>query len=257
MKIAKKNGDKIELVSFANYSNDNKSCNKMIIFLHGYGSNGNDLINLSYEMRDSVEECVFLSPNAPYAWEGMGDFSFNCNSFQWFSLLDRDPKRLIKESYDAIEIIKDYIDTQARHFSINYSDITLVGFSQGGFLALQVAISLDQDIAGVVSYSGGILSNSFKVQSKPRDILIIHGDSDDVVPLTMSLEADLFFRKNNIPSTLMIFNGMGHTINTSCIRSTKHFLHSLYNQEFYNNLRFDPEEVSVEKILESFQLNNQ
>ena len=78
--------------------------NKMVIFLHGLGSDGNDLINLSEDIASVIPESIFLSPNAPFAYENYH------NGYQWFSLSDRSPDKLFQRIKEALPILQNYID---------------------------------------------------------------------------------------------------------------------------------------------------
>ena len=104
---------------------------KLVIFLHGLGSDGNDLIGLARMM--DLPDTQFVSPNAPFACD-MAPYGY-----QWFSLLDRDPARMLREVQIAAPILNHYIDHQAARFGLAAADIALAGFSQGSMMSLYTA----------------------------------------------------------------------------------------------------------------------
>lgn len=151
------------------------SVKKLVIFLHGYGSNGDDLMGLAPMMEDALPDVQFLSPNA-IAPCGMGG-----GGYEWFQLVDRSPEARLKGTLEAAPKLDAYITAQRDRFGLSDGDIALVGFSQGTMMALHVAPRRAQALAGVVGFSGMLSGGVEGIRSQPP-ISLIHGEWDDVVP---------------------------------------------------------------------------
>ena len=153
----------------------NGAAKQLVIFLHGYGSNGDDLIGLAPLMRDGLPDAHFLSPNAP-APCGMGGWGF-----EWFPLVDRRMEVMKAGAESAAPILDAYIDAQRARFGLTDADIALVGFSQGTMMSLQVGPRRKAALAGIVGFSGAMVGAANDIVSRPP-VCLIHGDADDVVP---------------------------------------------------------------------------
>lgn len=151
------------------------SVKQLVIFLHGYGSNGDDLIGLAPLMRDALPDAQFLSPNAPTPC-GMGG-----PGFEWFQLMDRSAPARLAGTQAAAPVLDAYITAQCERFGLAERDIALVGFSQGTMMALHVAPRRERALAGVVGFSGMLAGGVDGIRAKPP-ICLIHGAYDDVVP---------------------------------------------------------------------------
>lgn len=148
---------------------------KLVIFLHGYGADGHDLIDLAAHWEPNLTGTEFLSPHAPFPCE---ESPFGR---QWFSLRNRDPGALEKGLETALPLLNAFLDTALKERNLSDKDLCLVGFSQGTMMALSCAISRPQACAGVLGYSGAFLSSANQNVVKPP-IYLIHGKEDSVVP---------------------------------------------------------------------------
>ncbi|MFT5703899.1 MAG: phospholipase/carboxylesterase [Rickettsiales bacterium] len=197
---------------------------KLIVFLHGYGSSGKDLIALARDFGHDVPDAHFVSPNAPFDLEGS-----IYGGYQWFSLANRDPQIIYPQILEANKILDAFLDQQLERFKLTYSDLILVGFSQGAMMANYNALKNPIKINGVISYSGRIILPSLlgeKMTSKPR-ICLIHGKNDDVVPFDCFLEAKEILEKEQIPFEFHALEGLGHGIDHHGLRIGKNFLLNL------------------------------
>ena len=151
----------------------------MVIFLHGYGSNGDDLLSIGDEWESGLPDTVFLSPNAP------DDCDESPMGYQWFSIraIDRDMFERERQIHAAVPKLDDFIDEQLARWEVDISNLVVVGFSQGAMMAMYTMPRREKACAGVIGYSG-MLIDAKGLQDpsvvKPR-VLAIHGDSDDVV----------------------------------------------------------------------------
>lgn len=152
---------------------------QLIIFMHGVGANGADLLNLGEFMAKDFPDAHFLSPDAPFACD-MAPPGYP-NSYQWFSLQDRNPVVMEEGAKDVTPIVDAYLETQMKRFNLPANKVALIGFSQGTMTSLHVALHRNEPVAAVVGFSGALLNAApDEVTAKPP-ICLIHGDADDVV----------------------------------------------------------------------------
>lgn len=150
----------------------------LVILLHGYGSNGADLIALAPHWAKALPGAAFAAPNgiepAPGAPGG----------YQWFPLSDPDPHLMEQGARAAAPSLNRFIDRELERAELDESRLALVGFSQGTMMALYVALRRKQAAAAVLGYSGLLVGAGRLKQemaSKPP-ILLIHGDRDPTIP---------------------------------------------------------------------------
>ena len=99
--------------------------NKLVIFCHGYGADGNDLINLANYFQPVLPDALFISPNAPEKC------AMNPFGYQWFDFQSGDPASIWKGVLNAADILNSFIDDQLKKYNLTDKDLALVGFSQG------------------------------------------------------------------------------------------------------------------------------
>jgi phospholipase/carboxylesterase len=166
-------------------SGDTRSCGG---FLHGYGANGADLLGLADPLGEHLPDTLFVAPDAPEACAGspMG--------FQWFPIpwIDGSSEEESMEGMDrAVADLNAFLDALMVDEDLLPEQVALVGFSQGTMMSLHVAPRREDPVAGVVGFSGRLLSPDLladEVQSK-MPLLLVHGDQDDVVPVQSLPEA--------------------------------------------------------------------
>ena len=152
-----------------------------VIFLHGYGANGADLLGLADPLADHLPDTLFLSPDAPEECAGapMGR--------QWFPIpwIDGSSEEESRAGLDrAAEDLNAYLDGVMVDEDLLPEQVMVLGFSQGTMMALHVLPRREDPVAGIVAISGRLLEPEALVddaQSRPP-VLLIHGDQDDVVP---------------------------------------------------------------------------
>jgi phospholipase/carboxylesterase len=160
----------------------------MVIFLHGYGADGQDLLGLSEPLAPHLPNTVFLAPNAP---ERCG---MNPMGYQWFPIpwIDGSSEEAAADGMARAEAdLSAFLDRVMVEEDMIAEQVALVGFSQGTMMSLQVAPRRDEAFAGVVGFSGRLIAPEAladEVRVRPP-VLLIHGDRDDVVPLSSMPEA--------------------------------------------------------------------
>lgn len=176
----------------------------LVIALHGYGSNGDDLISLAPYWEKLLPDVQFSSPNAPTHVPGFGEM------YQWFPIESMDPAHLAKGAQDAAPLLEAFLEAEMARFGVTKAQTALVGFSQGTMMALQVGLSSKEAYAGILGYSGALVGNPL-LASKPP-VLLVHGDQDDVVPLVAGQMAQQFLTKSGLDARLHVSPRSAHTI---------------------------------------------
>jgi phospholipase/carboxylesterase len=190
----------------------------LIILLHGLGSDGQDLISLSPFFATALPGAHFLSPNAPFACDmaPMG--------YQWFSLMDWTPQKMLEGARQAAPILNAYIDAQLKRFSLPESKLALVGFSQGTMMALYTALHRAQPCAAVVGFSGGLIGGE-GITARPP-VCLIHGTDDPVVPFDAMGHAEELLKAHGVPVETHSRIGLQHGIDPGGIDIAARFLKS-------------------------------
>jgi len=153
----------------------------LVVFLHGYGADGADLLGLADVLGPHLPGAAFVAPDAPEPCAG------NPFGRQWFPIpwLDGSSEQAAKDGLvAAAEDLNGFLDARLAETGLEPAAMALVGFSQGAMMALQVAPRRDEAVAGVVAISGRLLAPEFlEAQARVRPpVLLIHGDQDPMVP---------------------------------------------------------------------------
>ena len=187
---------------------EKKEIESVIILLHGYGGDGEDISLLSLNWKRFLPNTIFICPN------GHEKCNINPNGFQWFDLSSDNPDYILKESLKAEKVLNKYIDEIKNEFKISKSKICLSGFSQGCMMAINLGLTSDEEYNCIVGFSGKIINNknlSNRITSK-TNTLLIHGDSDQIVPSTNLLNAKDFFLRHKINIETKMINNCEHNI---------------------------------------------
>jgi phospholipase/carboxylesterase len=181
-----------------------------VILCHGYGGDGKDISLLASYWRTYLPETIFICPDAPEKC------AVSPSGFQWFDLRDQSHDQVLTKSLVAETKLNKFIDEVKKNNKFSSSQIALVGFSQGCMLSLQTGIKRKDKISCILGYSGRIISTNHlekNINSRPN-IILMHGDKDEIVPLDCLLEAKDFFIKNNYDIETKIFKNCEHRIPT-------------------------------------------
>ena len=151
---------------------------------------------------------VFICPNAHESC------TINPSGFQWFDLTKDDSDYILDQSNKAEKKIQKFIEEIKREFDLKNNQICLSGFSQGCMISLNVGLTSEEKFSCIVGFSGKIIDqNNLKLRIKnSTDTLLIHGDSDQVVPPTYLLEAKDFLIRNNIRVDTLLIKNCDHHI---------------------------------------------
>jgi phospholipase/carboxylesterase len=151
----------------------------LVVLLHGYGADGNDLIALAHEWRDLLPRVAFIAPHAPELLP-MADFGGR----QWFPLSSRDPSDLWAGVTTAGPLLDAFLDAQLQRRRLTSDRLALVGFSQGTMMALHVGLRRKEPMAAIVGYSG-VIAGPERLSASPAapPVLLVHGEADEVIPV--------------------------------------------------------------------------
>ena len=182
--------------------------NSLVILLHGYGADGNDLIGLAPVLARELPDVEFVSPHAPFPCE------MSPNGRQWFSLGDRSPESMLAGTQMAAQTLNGFIDDELEKNELQPNKLALLGFSQGTMLSLFVGPRRDKTIAGIVGYSGRLIAPELLVQdikTKPP-VTLIHGEADEMVPASSLKDAVLVLEESGIQVESELRPQLGHSI---------------------------------------------
>ncbi|WP_435163026.1 alpha/beta hydrolase [Candidatus Pelagibacter bacterium nBUS_25] len=179
-----------------------------IILLHGYGGDGKDISMLSLNWKRHMPNTVFICPN------GHEICSINPSGFQWFDLTKDDPEYILEQSIKAENKIQKFIHEIKQDFNLTNDKICLSGFSQGCMMSINVGLTSEKKFSCIVGFSGKIINqNNLKNRIKnSTNTLLIHGESDQIVPSTSLLEAKDFLIRNNIEVETLLIKNCDHHI---------------------------------------------
>lgn len=157
------------------------SAESVVIFVHGYGADGADLLGLADPLGPHLKGTAFYAPDAPEPSVA------NPQGFQWFPIpwIDGSSEAAaLAGLLAAADDLDGFVDTVLADEGLTADHLALVGFSQGTMLSLHVAPRRPDPIAAVVGFSGRLMLPErleAEARSKPP-VLLVHGDRDDVVP---------------------------------------------------------------------------
>jgi len=185
-----------------------KKPNSAVILCHGYGGDGKDISILANYWRAHLQNTIFVCPDAPEKCAA------SPSGFQWFDLMDQTPEQVLSKSLVAESKLNKLIDEVKEKNSLLANQIVIGGFSQGCMISLQTGIKRKDTINSIIGYSGRIIDTEHlakNIVSKPN-IILMHGDNDQIVSVNSLLEAKDFFNKNNYKIDSQIFKNCEHRI---------------------------------------------
>ena len=187
---------------------NDKKINNAIILLHGYGGDGKDISMLSLNWKRHLPNTIFICPN------GHEPCVVNPSGFQWFDLSRDDPKYVLDEAKKAENLLRRFVDEIKNEFNLENDKICLSGFSQGCMMSINLGLTSNEKFSCIVGFSGKIIDQEYlKINKKAStNVLLIHGDADEIVSPHFMLEAKDFFIRNNIDITTHLIKDCGHHI---------------------------------------------
>ena len=181
----------------------------LVILLHGYGADGNDLFGLHQALAEYMPDTVFRAPNAPEKCV------VNPMGYQWFpiSWIDGSSEEAMREGYlRAAETLDAYLTKAMEEEGVTAAETVLVGFSQGTMMSLAVGPRRAEQFAAIVGFSGRLLEEGLELAQSRPPILLIHGDMDEVIPIAALPAAKEGLEAAGFEVFTHVSQGVGHGI---------------------------------------------
>lgn len=183
---------------------------RLVIFAHGYGSNGDDLIGLAPLFAQALPDAAFASPNAP---DGVPGYA---GGFQWFPISRLDPAETARGVRTAGPALDAFIDAELRRHGLPASACAVVGFSQGTMMGLHVGLRRREPLGAILGYSGMLADPESLGRELPRTprppVALVHGDRDDVIPAQALFAAAAGLDAAGVPCLWRLERGLPHSI---------------------------------------------
>jgi phospholipase/carboxylesterase len=198
---------------------------QLVVFLHGYGADGNDLIEIGRAWQSAMPHAAFVSPHAPYPC-GQAP-----TGREWFPLTNRAQNERWRGVNSAAPVLDHFLDAELARRNLPPTALALVGFSQGTMMALHVGLRRPVAPLAIVGYSGLLVTEpdatpeslEATITSHPP-ILLIHGDSDDLIPPQALFLATNSLATAGVPVEWHLSAGIGHGIDQEGLRQGAEFI---------------------------------
>lgn len=191
---------------------------QLVLLLHGYGANGDDLLDLGSHWASSLPDVEFLAPHAPFPCE------MTTLGYQWFSLANWHPQFLLEQIHLSVPHLNKFIDESLEKRGLTDENLMIVGFSQGAMMALYIALTRPLTCAGVIGYSGSLIYGEPTGQERQPPVFLVHGDADEVVPYEAMKDAQNRLSAMKVPVHTYTCPAFGHGINQEGLEVGGRFL---------------------------------
>jgi len=201
---------------------------QLVVLLHGYGADGNDLIEIGRAWQGLLPHCAFVSPHAPEPCAGAP------TGRQWFALTFRDPNERWVGVNKAAPVLERFLDAELARLKLVPAALVLVGFSQGTMMALHVGLRRQTAPRAIVGYSGLLVepppaqAEKFlaEISSLPP-VLLVHGDRDELIPVQALFHAANGLATFGLSVAWHVSAGIGHGIDQDGLRYGGEFIRKM------------------------------
>jgi phospholipase/carboxylesterase len=205
---------------------------QLVVFLHGYGADGNDLIAIGQEWQSLLPNAAFVSPHAPEPCAGapMGR--------QWFELTFRNPNERWLGVNKARPLLDAFLDAELARHGLPAEALALVGFSQGTMMSLHTGLRRATPPAAIVGYSGlyvtpegtgGPERARGEIRARPP-VLLVHGTEDNLIPAQAMFVSAQLLAAAEVPVEWHLSHGIGHGIDGEGLRQGGLFLAKAFSR---------------------------
>ena len=183
----------------------------LVLFLHGYGADGADLLGIGEHVAPALPDTVFVAVDAP------SPSVVNPMGFQWFPIpwLDGSTEAaMVGELVRSAKLLDAFIDELLADEGLDPDRLVLFGFSQGTMMGLHVAPRRADPVAGIVGFSGRLMFPGCiadEAKSRPP-ALLVHGDADEMVPFAELGAATEALQAAGFEVSSHVMEGTGHGI---------------------------------------------
>ena len=187
---------------------NNSEIKSAIVLLHGYGGDGKDISMMSLNWKRHLPNTIIICPN------GHERCSINPSGYQWFDLSNDDPNYILEEVKKAEKKLNQFISEIKNEFNLENNKICLSGFSQGCMMSLNLGLTSNEEYCCLVGFSGKIINQKYLKIKKDvsHNVLMIHGDADEIVSSNFLLEAKDYLMRNNVNIETHLLKDCGHHI---------------------------------------------
>lgn len=201
----------------------------LVIFLHGYGANGADLLSIGEEWAHELPNTAFASPNAPSVCDAFSA------GFQWFPIraVDRHLIERDRPMDSVMPALNAYIDDLLAQWGVREERLIVAGFSQGAMMAMYVMPRRKTACAGIIGYSGLLVgAEGLKEEGISKmPVLAIHGDADEVVPPQCLAEVEAGFEAAGFNVETVMRPHLGHGIDHFGLMRGLQFCHECLDKK--------------------------
>jgi len=196
-----------------------RAASALVVLLHGYGANGDDLIALGEAWQHRLPGAAFVAPNAPEAIPGM------YGALQWFPLTMRDPSERWRGVVAARPALDRFLDAELARYRLESRRLVLVGFSQGTMMALHVGLRRGAAPAAIVGFSGLLAGPEHMGEITVRPpVLLIHGEVDDLIPVEALHVGREALARAGVAVEWHVRPGLGHGIDPQAQAIAGHYI---------------------------------
>lgn len=208
---------KNEILSYPEVKSLDSQCKKLVVLLHGLGSDGNDLIGLAPLMSREFSDCHFIAPH------GVEKFDSAPYGRQWFSLNNRNPDYVRELVAKNTGLVTDIIQKKQAELNLTNKDTILIGFSQGTMMGLYLNFIQKEPFDSMVGFSGRLIAPQECI-NKTTPVCVIHGELDDVVDVSSMDETVEYLEKYDIPYSKYKIPNLTHSIDDRGIQFAIKFI---------------------------------
>ena len=196
---------------------------QLVVLLHGYGADGNDLIGLARHWQEALPDAAFVSPHAPERCGMAG------SGYQWFPLTRVDPHETTRGTEGAAPVLDAFLDAELQRHNLTPDRLALVGFSQGTMMSLHVGLRRKIPPAAIVGFSGMLVApEKMPAVAANIPVLLTHGETDQVIPPAALFISAAALGAAGLTVQWHLSPGLGHGIDEVGLTIAAYFLREAF-----------------------------